>query len=121
MVIGNRLANKKEERFVKSTTTIILLLLINIVSAQKLHQTEGNQNLLDENIELLSNWSTSGKNRSVYVSNNVAYVTNNNKLEILDITNPNTSNLIGQLELNSSFLSEDIYGKDEQIYIANYG
>jgi len=120
MVIGNRLVNKRKENIVNSFTATVFLLLINTIFAQDLYQTENNQNLLNENIEYVSRWSTSGKNKSVYVSNNLAYVTDNNKLEIIDISDPITPNLVGQLELNTSFLCEDIFGKDNQIYIANY-
>ncbi|VAX25086.1 hypothetical protein MNBD_IGNAVI01-49 [hydrothermal vent metagenome] len=73
----------------------------------------------DENIDFVGQWKTSGACKSSYISGDHAFITNNNKMEILDITDPTTPNLISETVLNTSLLSEDIFGKGDQIYLAN--
>ena len=101
---------------------ILILLLIWVTESwtQDLSVSNKSQLSLEENIDFIGHWSTSGRCKSSFIAGNYAYLTNNNKLEILDISDPTSPNLVGQAELNSSFLSEDIFLKNNQVYIANY-
>jgi len=99
---------------------ILLLLWVNMGWAQEFSRNNNSQISIEESIDFIGQWNTSNRCKSSYISGNIAYITNNNILEILDISDPTSPNLIGQTTLNSSFLSEDIFGKDNYVYIANY-
>ena len=99
---------------------ILLLLWVNTIWTQDIPRYNNSEISIEESIDFIGNWKTSGKCKSSFISGNFAYITNNNILEILDISDPTSPNLIGQATLNSSFLSEDIFGKGDQVYIANY-
>ena len=103
-----------------SIILILLLLCVNSVWTQNLSKNNDSQISIEENINFIGQWNTSNRCKSSYISDNTAYIINNNKLEILNISDPTSPNLIGQSTLNSSFLSEDVFGKDDHVYIANY-
>jgi len=103
-----------------SFIVILLLLCVNTIWTQDLSKNNNSQIYIEESIDFIGQWNTSNRCKSSYISGNIAYITNNNILEILDISDPTSPNLIGQTTLNSSFLSEDIFGKDNYVYIANY-
>ena len=100
-------------------TISIILFWVNTIWTQSVLEKEGNETSIEENIDFVGQWKTSGACKSSYISGNFAYITNNNKMEILNISDPATPSLISETVLNSSLLSEDIFGKDNQIYLAN--
>jgi len=102
------------------TSIIFLLISINIILAQDILQIQESKVSIVDDIGFISNWKTSGSCKSSFVSGDYAYITNNNKLEIVDVSVPTVPNLISQFTLNSLFLSEDIFGRNDYIYIANY-
>ncbi len=102
-----------------SITLIILLLWLNTIWTQDRARTNNSQTSVEQSIEFIGQWNTSNKCKSSFISGNIAYITNNNKLEILDISDPSTPNMIAESTLSTSFLSEDIFGKGDNIYLAN--
>ncbi|MBK7106950.1 MAG: T9SS type A sorting domain-containing protein [Ignavibacteriae bacterium] len=98
---------------------IILLLFSVKLLSQKSFPNQSPQFTFEENIDHIGQWNSTGQTTSVFVSNNFAFITTNNKLEILDISTPNVPQLIGELTLGSSFFSEDIVGNSEKIFVAN--
>ena len=99
---------------------LILIISITLALAQVVSRTRQSQSPNNGEIEFVGQWKTNGASKSAYVSGNNAYVINNNEFEILNISTPSTPNLIEKSTLNSSFLSEDIFGNGDHVYIANY-
>ncbi|MFZ1291022.1 MAG: T9SS type A sorting domain-containing protein [Melioribacteraceae bacterium] len=70
-------------------------------------------------IEQIGQWNSTGQTTSLYISNNLAFITNNNKLEIIDISLPSSPQLISEKTLSSAFICEDIVGNSNKIFLAN--
>ena len=100
-------------------TLSIVLFWVNIIRTQSFLEKGNYETSIEESIDFVGQWKTSGACKSSYISGSYAYITNNNKMEILDISDPITPSLISETILNTSLLSEDIFGKDDQIYLAN--
>lgn len=79
-----------------------------------------NENLSNaSSIEFIGQWNTEGHSKSLYVSGNTVYLGNDNNVDILDISNITSPQLISQINLNTSFPCNDIVGNSNLIFIAN--
>lgn len=104
----------------KKIVIIILFTCVNLVVAQNDYSVKSTTKYTNKNLEFLSQWKTSGRCKSSFVMGEYAYITNNNKLEIIDVSDPTLPNFISQTELASSFNSEDIIGIEDFVFLANY-
>ena len=104
----------------KKIVITILFVCVNLISAQIDYFVKPTPKYTNENLEFISQWKTSGSCKSSFVMGEYAYITNNNKLEIIDVSDPELPNLVSQAELTSSFNSEDIVGIEDYVFLANY-
>ncbi|MBK8946191.1 MAG: T9SS type A sorting domain-containing protein [Ignavibacteriae bacterium] len=98
---------------------ILFLLFIITVKANFAQNNNLFHKTSNEEIIQIGQWNSSGKITSLFVENNYVFLTNENKIQIIDISTISNPELKREFKLNSLFISEDITGNSEKIFVAN--